>query len=352
MIDPQFRLRELDPADSSALAKLITEFDGDLTTRFQVDPYKAIVSGTEFPTVGVVAEADGHNGFVGMGTVRFGQVHFNGEILPFAFLDGLKVNKDFRGHGLGYELARWRVERARKTIGDRCVIVTGMLYDNYASHAVASKWCREFAESALYILIMPTRSSPPKPVSGITVRELRAEEHEEYAVKHNRFHQKYNLSAPVDPESIANALHVSVDGRKPYRYYAALDGQRNLLAGAQTWARGLLKADTINQPPAPLRMMNKLLHLVPEDFTIRDINVGGLWHEPGHSNAAKYLWESIRWLDRDRGTTITAGFDARDPLRQVPDLKPWHQPRPQITLAIHGPAPIDRSKLFFSLGRV
>lgn len=352
MNDLKFSLRELQPADSLAVAKLITEFDGDLTTRFQVDAYEAIAAGTEFQTIGVVAECEGYDGIVGMGTLRFGKVQFNGDTLPFAFLDGLKVHKDFRGNGLGYELAKWRVDKAREFYAEQCVLATGMLYDNYASHAVAAKWCREFAESALHVVIIPTRSSPPKPLSGVTVRELDVAEYEEFAFKYTQFHKKYNLNAPVDPASIAHALNVSVEGRKPYRYYAAVDRQGNLLAGAQTWARGLLKADTVNHLPASLQMMNKLLHLFPADLTIRDINVGGLWHEAGHMDIAKYLWESIRWECRDQGTTITAGFDARDPLRQAPALKPWHQPRPQITLAIHGPSPIDRSKLFFSLGRV
>ena len=36
MPNNKFMLRALQPSDSPALVKLITEFDGDLTTRFQV----------------------------------------------------------------------------------------------------------------------------------------------------------------------------------------------------------------------------------------------------------------------------------------------------------------------------
>ena len=48
MGNPKFTLRELQPSNSLALTKLLTEFDGDMTTRFQVDPYTAIISGTEY----------------------------------------------------------------------------------------------------------------------------------------------------------------------------------------------------------------------------------------------------------------------------------------------------------------
>lgn len=348
----KFTLRELLPSDSPALTKLITEFDGDLTTRFQVDPYTAITSGTEYRTVGVVVEADDFDGLVGMGTVRFSQVQYNGEVLPLAFLDGLKVHKDFRGNGLGYQIASWRIRQAREAFGNDGVIATGMLHDNHASHAVAAKWCRDFAESALDICILPTRTRRPKLPAGMTVRAIEPRDYDEFAAKQNKFYQDHNLFAPGDADSIVNALNVSAGGKKPYRYYVAVDANGNLLAGAQTWARGLLKSDTVNNLPLPLRILNHVLHLLPPDFTIRDINVSGLWFGPDQLTAAKFVWESIRWECNDQGTTIAAGFDSRDPACEVISLKPWHQPRPKITLAIHGPSPLDRNKLIFGLGRV
>ena len=352
MVNAIFTLRALQPSDSLALTKLITEFEGDLTTRFLVDAYQAISFGTEYRTVGVVVECADVEGFVGMGTVRFGMAQFKGDVYPFAFLDGLKVREDFRGQGLGFQIASWRVQQAREVYGDQCVIATGMLHSNAASHAVAAKWCREFAESAIHTFFLPTRTRPPTPLPGITVREIETHEYEEFAAKQNAFYRNYNLYPPRDENSIVNALNVSVDGKKPYHFFAAIDKNENLLAGAQTWARGVLKSDTVNNPPAPLRMMNNILHVIPPDFIIRDINVYGLWYESGQLNAAEFLWETIRWACRDQGTTVAAGFDPRDPAREAVTLRPWNQPRPQITFAIHGPSPMDRDKLLFGIGRV
>ena len=352
MSKPKFTLRELQPSDSLALTKLLTEFDGDMTTRFQVDPYTAIIYGTEYRTKGVVVETAGYDGFVGMGTVRFGKVQFNGSVLPFAFLDGLKVQKEFRGNGLGFQIASWRIQQARHEFGDDCVIGTGMLHDNHASYAVASKWCREFAESAFDARLVPMLTRKPKSLAGITVREIEPREYEEFAIKQNAFNKNHNLYAPSDSTTIAHALDVSADGKKPYRFFVAVDSQGNLLAGAQTWARGILKSDTINNPPPPLRILNKVLHLLPPDFTIRDVAVSGLWYEEGQFKAAQYFWKMLRWECREQGTTLAASFDSRDPAMNVVTLKPWHQPRPKITIAIHAPTAINREQLLFSSGRV
>jgi len=352
MSNSKFTLRELQPSDSAALTNLLTEFDGDMTTRFQVDPYSAIISGTEYRTKGVVVETAGYDGFVGMGTVRFGKVQFNGSVLPFAFLDGLKVHKEFRGNGLGFQIASWRIQQVRDKFGDDCVIGTGMLHDNHASHAVASKWCREFAESAFDVRLVPMLTHKPKPLAEITIREIEPREYEEFAVKQNVFYKNYNLYAPSDPASIAHALDVSADGKKPYHFFVAVDSQGNLMAGAQIWARGILKKDIINNPPPPLRVLNKVLHLLPSDFTVRDVAVNGIWYGVDQLKVAQYLWEMLRWECRELGTTLAASFDSRDPAMNIATLKPWHQPRPKITIAIHAPTSINRDQLLFSSGRV
>lgn len=348
----RFTLRELQPSDSPALVKLITEFDGDLTTHFLVDPYQAITAGTENRTRGVGVEAAGYEGLVGMGTVRFSKVQYNHKVLPLAFLDGLKVQKDFRGNGLGFQIANWRVQKAKEEYGDQCVIGTGMLHDNHASHAVASKWCREFAESAIDAWFVPTLTRRPKSLAEITVREIHPEEYEEFTHKQNEFYSEYNLYPPSSPDSIANALSISVEGKKPYRYFAAVDRQGNLLAGAQTWARGLLKSDTFNNPPAPLRLLNRVVHLLPPDFIIREVAVSGLWYESGQIKNGQFLWEMMRWECRDQGTILAATFDSRDPAKNVVTMKPWHQPRPKITFALHAPTPVQRDRLLFASGRV
>jgi predicted N-acetyltransferase YhbS len=350
--DERFTLRAMQPADSAAVAALIADFDSEMVTRFQIDAYQAIIAGTKYQTLGVVVESEGHNGLIGMGTVRFSSIQFNGQVLPLAFLDGLKVRQDFRRQGLGYRIAAWRIEQARELFGDECVIATGMASDNQASRAVAKKWCREFIDPAFEVFILPARSRPLGPLEGITVRAPSPGEYQEFSDRQNNFYQDYNFYEPVDVSSLETLLGIAPVGKRPYRLYVAVDGRGNLLAGALTYARGILKVDQLKNPSFRLRALNRLFRLATADFSIKDIAVMGLWYEAGHKHIANFLWETIRWECRDQGTTIIIGYGMGDPRGEVVRLKPWHQPRPKITIALHGPAPLERGRPFFVLGRV
>lgn len=353
MPNDAFKLRPLRPSDSPALVNLISDFDGDMITLFQVDAYTALLDGLENRTLGVGVECDGFDGLVGLGTVRFSQVQFNAEILPLAFLDGLKVHKDFRGQGLGYRIASWRVQQAREAYGERCVIATGMLSSNAASRAVASKWCREFIDPAFQPTFYPVRASrPPSPLNRIIVREAEPGEYAEFALKQNAYYQSHNLFPPDDAQSITHTSDLAIGDHKLYRFYTAIDQGGSLLAGVKIWCRALIKSDRFQNPPAPLRTLNTVAHVLPSDFAIRDAGVIGLWHAPGQEKAARYLWDCLSWELKDQANTLALSLDPRDPLRQILPAKPAFMPRIDITVVVHGPAPIDREKLLFGYGRV
>jgi hypothetical protein len=223
---------------------------------------------------------------------------------------------------------------------------------NLASRAIAKKWCREFIDPAAEIFIQPNHTKEPKASDGVIVRELEENEYEQFAEEQGIFYKDHNFYGPTNADSIKAALEVHPGGKKPYRYYVAVDTQGNLLAGAETWARGMTKFDKLVNPPSPIRILNKIFNLLPADFTIRDVSVNGLWYRPRLVEIGSYLFEMIRWLRRDVGSNFVIGFDPNDPAKEILRLKPWHQPRPRIRYAIHGPEPIDRNRLLYISGRV
>lgn len=351
MSESDITLREMLPADSAAVERLIADPGGMMTTHFLIDAYTAITAGTEDRTVGVVAEKEGRAGLVGMSTVRFGRVQYNGQLLPAAGLDSLQVERELRGQGLGRRLVDWCVQRAREEYGETCVLYAGTSTDNHASRATLKRWGRESVEPNR-VAIVPVRRRPPRTVSGVAVRQAEASEYDEFAAKQNSFYQDYNLYSPADAGTMARQAGLSPGGRRVFRFFVAVDRSGKLLAGARVWLRGLLKADKINNLPLPVRLMGRLSGLLPPNDVIRDMSVTGLWYETGRLDAARYLWEEIRWQGRDHGTTLLAAFEPRDPARNAVRLQPWHQPRPEIVFAVQGPAPIDRRRLLYNISRV
>lgn len=347
----QITLREMQPSDSAAVSKLIADPYGFITTHFLIDAYTAITAGTEDRTSGVVAECEGYEGLVGMSTVRFGQGLYNGQLLPFAGLDSLQVEQAFRGQGVGRQLVEWCLNRTRAEYGAACARFSGTTTDNHASRATLKSWAREIIEP-IHVVIVPVRQRPPQTVSGITVREAEAAEYDEFAAKQNAFYEKYNAYPPTDAGGMAKLANMAPGGQRIYRFFVALDAAGNLLAGARAWLRGLLKVDKINNPPLPLRVVNSLIRLIPPDYIMREISVNGFWYGADKLAVAQKLWEEMRWQCRAYGTMLTISFDPHDPARSAVKLKPWHQPRPKVVVAIQGPAPVDRQRLLYSLGRV
>jgi GNAT superfamily N-acetyltransferase len=341
----------MQPFDSATIGNLIADPSGFMTTHFLIDAYTAITAGTEERTIGVVAECEAHPGLIGMSTLRFGQGQYNGHLLPFAGLDNLQVQKEFRGQGVGRQLVDWCVSRAREEYGEACVRLSGTTTDNQASRALLKRWGREFIEP-IHVAIMPVRHRPPQTDAGITVREAEPHEYDEFAAKQNRFYEHYNAYPPTDADSLAKLVAMLPGSQRVYRFFVALDSSGNLLAGARVWFRGLLKVDKINHLPRPIRVMNRLFHLIPSDYIIRDMSVNGFWYEPDKLHVAQKLWEEMRWQCREQGTTLVISFDPRDPARRIVKLKPWHQPRPEIVVAVQGPTPLDRDRLLYNWGRV
>jgi hypothetical protein len=71
--------------------------------------------------------------------------------------------------------------------------------------------------------------------------------------------------------------------------------------------------------------------------------VKDLWFAPGRIDAAKYLWESLRWLWRERGTMLMSLYDIQSPMAPVIP-QPWYMPRQSGSLVIAAPTPVNETK--------
>lgn len=349
MVD--FILREMQPADSEHVAALMREDqDSTLTTHFLLDTYTVLTQGDTHKTIAIVAVAADHDGLAGLATVSFGQVQFEGQVLPYASLDSWQVGQRFRKQGLASRLVQATIDRAETDYGPSIVLRSGLAADNAASRATASKWAREFFEP-LIGTVASMRKRQPSAMAGITVREARSNDYPEIVEKQNRFYADFNLYEPLTVESLSKILHYAPSSERLYHYWLAETQAGDILAGALLRRRSVLMVDTFNTSnlPLPLRLANMIFRMIPSDNTLREIGAENMWYAPGQAAVAKHFWKMLLWCLRDKGTNITVSYDPRGPLAQVLEPTPRLQPRFEIAFAIRGPVTMSPDR-FVAVG--
>jgi hypothetical protein len=135
-------------------------------------------------------------------------------------------------------------------------------------------------------------------------------------------------------------------GERLREYYIAVDGSGQIAAGLGVTAEGPLITGHVVRMPRALRLANAFLRILPPDGTSRRLKVERFWFAPGQLKAARYLWESTRWLLRERGTMVMTFFDVNGPIRQAVAL-PRIMPSSTGTLALDGPVPADPGRCVY-----
>jgi GNAT superfamily N-acetyltransferase len=328
----------MQPADGAALKALmegdpVTPGQMSMTTEFLIDPYQAWAA-LKPDMVGVVAEAPDDPGqLIGSATVAFDPIQYNGQALPSAFLENLKVHHAYRGRGLGTQLAQRRVAIARERFGDQGVILTGTTADNTASLATMKKWCNQFAGPVVVVPYMPRSTAPDRP-DGLSVRSALADELPEVIAKTDQFYSGHSLYVRRDAKTLERLLNGTP---RVYHYRLVVDVNEQIVAGALISDRSTLLIDKFRNVPPPVLEGG----MVPPDLQLRSMEVGCLWFE--QLTAGQYLWESIRWEFRERVNSISMGSDARSPVQAV--LGVDHPPvRIEIIVALNAPSPLDADK--------
>jgi len=331
-----FTLREMRPSDGAALQRLMgndPESPGmSLTTRFLVDPYTAWTA-LKPDLLGVVAEAADTDELVGTATVSFETIQFEGRALRVAHLENLKVHHAYRGQGLGTRLAQWRIERAQERYGADVTVMSGTTKDNTPSLATMKKWCNQFF-GPLRVLPHTPRFEPPPPLAGISIRPATPDDYPAIVQQSNQFYADYNLYPPLTVDSLAARLGAAL---KVYDYQVAVDAQNRLVAGTMISERARLLVDEfVNAPP-------EMRPTLPPDGILRALEVGMTWFED--VDAARQLWQTIRWAYRERVNNPIANYDPRGPLAAVFETEPGPVPPVEIVLAIRAPLTLNTDRL-------
>lgn len=163
----------------------------------------------------------------------------------------------------------------------------------------------------------------------------------------NSFYAGYNFFSPLTAESLSDWLALSPFEDAFRHYFVAVDAAGRILAGMGLVESHRVMELQVKQMPWPLRMLNRMVRLVPPDGRMRQLMATKAWFAPGRLAEAQYLWETLRWQWRERGATLAFSYDERSPLAQVFRTPVW-MPKTGFVLLVDAPAAPSESTLCFA----
>lgn len=333
----EIRLRQMQPVDSSEFTELVQNSPDtgqmSVSAQYQLDAYQAI-SLRYKATIGVVAQANEYDGLVGAGLVSFDKCTFDGSIVNYALFHSLIVHPSYRRRGIAAELTQWRLHCALEKLGEEGLITASIQYGNRGSIATAQKWCQQWV-GPIKGSMTRMRTRPPSQLADVLVREAYADEFEQITHQQNQFYRNHNFYKPETPETLTTWLTTTPFDTPFNHYLVAVDRHGNILGGLSLTDQFRLVRMQMEHMTAFARVLNRFLGVVPSDGSLRQVNVSRLWYAPGQLAAARYLWETIRWEWRNRGSVLVCYFDPRGCLPKVLRLPIW-MPTSKFILAIRG----------------
>ena len=339
-----FDLRPMEPSDGPAMDVLMRNEAQttamSISTHYRFDLYQALKA--QNPTLfGVVATAPGADGLVGMATVYTDEITVNGRLVPSAHLANLKVRKDVRRRGLGTRLAEWRIQEARRQIGDDGIVATGVQATNAASLATARRWATQVLGPVRVVIARASRSRPRG--RGLDVRPLADVDVDAIVAGANAFLGDYQLFPRQTAATLRTYLAPTPIG-VIRQYRVAVDSGGTIVAGAAVTERFKIMEDHIERIPTPLALLSRVVPVVPPDGVLRTLELSLVWHAPGRLDAGRFLWDSIRYEWRDRATHFAGQADPRGTLTEVLRVGPTLVPRVNIMIPVQSRVPLEEDR--------
>jgi len=308
--------------------------------QIQIAPFYHLDAFTAFSlqnkdALGVIAEDPETSEIVGAGFISFGNGNVLGEQRRYAALKGLVVHPAYRKQGIGKQLAHKRLELARDRLGSDGFIIATIQKNNAASLSVASKWGKPLP-AIITGGATKMRGRAPESLPGIQVKLINHASNEKLQIlaeQANQYFVNYNFYESETEGTLRAWMENSPFDSPLCHYYVATDSSGEFLAGVKVTEQYRLVEMRVQQIPAYMRLLNKMLQIVPDNGIMKQLMVSSLWFSPGRLKEAQYLWETIRWEWRDRASTIVSFFDSRSPMAQVVRLPAW-MPRASMSVYV------------------
>jgi len=318
---PELTYRLVTPKDSQALEKLIaaTADSGNIafTDEYQAD-LLAVHRGLAEEFHAAVAVQDGE--VVGMvfGEVRW--VQYADKVRPGVYVSHLRVHPDYRQQGIARELSDWALEYITDLLRSDTVLYGAIMAGN-VSLKLANRY--KFKTTApIQGGIVPMRKSPPKPIPDLEVRIAERSELPAIVDGMNIFYRDHNLWIPVSVDTLEDFLGQEVDGVKPNQLYVAIRGGQ-VVAGLSLSDRTKLVRMRLARAPWYVRALGAWLGLLPTSGILDALTVRRVWFRDGELEAARNLWDTLRYELHEQGNCMGIAYDPRDRLAAVFQIPFW-----------------------------
>ncbi len=323
-------IRTATPADGAAIGHLFIESPDEgavsFAPRFNFDPYEAYAS-LRPNSAGFVAETlEGR--LAGVGFVSLTEARFGGDIRPTALLNALAVHPDFRGRGLAKAIVRHRIEYAREQLGDDCVAVANIQHGNDPSMAVARSWSDSLDDE--YVMypaeplagqdVLGEGASDTNASDNFDVHDVTAGEVTNTVDRSNEFYARTDLYRPYSVEGLEQRLETSPIAGPLHRYVVATVDDSVVAGVFVTETHEAMKLVLESLPPA-LQDAETLPSAIPESKELRMKMLSDLWYAPGHEDAARVLWRTLR-ANSGSANRIMLNYDPTGRLEEVLELQP------------------------------
>ena len=155
------------------------------------------------------------------------------------------------------------------------------------------------------------RRSAPKAMPGLSVRRASDDDLLVFADGVNTFYRDHNLWSPVTANDLQAFMEKEVAGMRPNALYVVTRDDR-VVGGLSVSNQSSLVRMKLSNTPTLLRMLGALLGILPKNGVLDSLTVRRVWFQEGELEAARTLWQHIRYRLRHRyGSQNASSYDQR-----------------------------------------
>ncbi len=313
--------RPISAEDSQALENLIAATADSGRIGF-TDDYQAdlldVHHGLAEEFHAAVAERDRE--VVGMvfGEVRW--VQYAGQVKPGVYISHLRVHPDHRRHGIARGLSDWAMEYITDLLRSDAILYGAIMAENI-SLKLADRY-RFQSTKPIQGGIVPMRKRSPASIPDLDLRPAKRDELPDVVDGMNTFYGEHNLWSPVSVDTLDEFWGREVAGVNLNQLYVAVRSGE-VVAGLSLSDQTKLVRMRLARAPWYVRLVGGWLGVLPESGILEALTVRRVWFKEGELEAARYLWDSLRYDLRDQGNCMGIAYDPRDRLADVFQIPFW-----------------------------